>query len=75
MTLADNYRFHCGGHFRKIAEDRQRERERRGREKERERVRERLRPRRPQSELFQLYRRLMQEPCLNSGSLTLSGSK
>ena len=36
MTLADNYRFHCGGHFRKIAEDRQRERERRGREKGRE---------------------------------------
>lgn len=41
MTLADNYRFHCGGHFRKIAEDRQRERERKERERERKRARER----------------------------------
>lgn len=39
MTLANNYRFHFGGHFRKIAEDRERERggegkKERGREKD-----------------------------------------
>ena len=55
MTLANNYRFHFGGHFRKIAEDRERGRGRgRGRErgKEREGERERLKQRRPQSELL-----------------------
>ena len=57
MTLANNYRFHFGGHFRKIAEDRERERGRgrgRGRErgKEREGERERLKQLRPQSELL-----------------------
>lgn len=40
MTLADNYRFHCGGHFRKIAEDRQREREKGEGERKKERERE-----------------------------------